>query len=35
MFDQSKPFPEMLALIRGIKEKYGIKIAVLTMKEVN
>ncbi len=29
MFDQSKPFPEMLALIRGIKEKYGIKIAVV------
>ena len=30
MFDQSKPFPEMLALIRGIKEKYGIKIAVVS-----
>ena len=29
MFAQSKPFPEMLALIRGIKEKYGIKIAVI------
>jgi len=29
MFDQSKPIPEMLALIRGIKEKYGIKIAVV------
>lgn len=30
MFDQSKPFPEMLKLIRGIKEKYGIKIAVVS-----
>ena len=30
MFDQSQPFPEMLALIRGIKEKYGIKIAVVS-----
>lgn len=29
MFEQSEPFPEMLALIRGIKEKYGIKIAVV------
>jgi putative hydrolase of the HAD superfamily len=29
MFDQSLPFPEMLGLIRGIKEKYGIKIAVV------
>ncbi len=30
MFNQSKPYPEMLALIRGIKEKYGIKIAVVS-----
>jgi len=30
MFEQSRPFPEMLALIRGIKEKYGIKIAVVS-----
>jgi putative hydrolase of the HAD superfamily len=30
MFDQSKPFPDMLKLIRGIKEKYGIKIAVVS-----
>src|SRR5664279_210219 len=30
MFDQSRPFPEMLALFRGIKEKYGIKIAVVS-----
>jgi len=29
MFSQSKPFPEMLKLIRDIKEKYGIKIAVV------
>jgi len=29
MFDQSQPFPEMLSLIRKIKEKYGIKIAVV------
>jgi putative hydrolase of the HAD superfamily len=29
MFTQSKPFPEMLALIRNIKKKYGIKIAVV------
>lgn len=29
MFSQSKPFPQMLTLIRGIKEKYGIKIAVV------
>jgi putative hydrolase of the HAD superfamily len=30
MFDQSQPIPEMLDLIRGIKEKYGIKIAVVS-----
>jgi putative hydrolase of the HAD superfamily len=30
MFDQSQPIPEMLGLIRGIKEKYGIKIAVVS-----
>jgi len=30
MFEQSQPFPEMLSLIRGIKEKYGIKIAVVS-----
>jgi putative hydrolase of the HAD superfamily len=29
MFDQSNPFPEMLNLVRRIKEKYGIKIAVV------
>jgi putative hydrolase of the HAD superfamily len=30
MFDQSQPLPDMLALVRGIKEKYGIKIAVVS-----
>ena len=29
MFEQSQPYPEMLELIRGIKKKYGIKIAVV------
>jgi putative hydrolase of the HAD superfamily len=29
MFEQSQPYPEMLDLIRGIKKKYGIKIAVV------
>ena len=29
MFEQSQPFPEMLELIRDIKKKYGIKIAVV------
>jgi len=29
MFEQSQPFPEMLELIRDIKRKYGIKIAVV------
>ncbi len=29
MFAQSEPFPEMLLLIRAIKEKYNIKIAVV------
>lgn len=30
MYDQSKPFPEMLALIQNLKKKYGIKVAVLS-----
>jgi putative hydrolase of the HAD superfamily len=30
MFDQSQPYPDMLALVRGIKKKYGIKIAVVS-----
>jgi putative hydrolase of the HAD superfamily len=29
MFEQSQPYPEMLELIRGIKKKYRIKIAVV------
>lgn len=29
MFEQSQPYPEMLELMRGIKKKYGIKIAVV------
>jgi len=29
MFSQSQPYPEMLALIRAVKETYGIKIAVV------
>jgi putative hydrolase of the HAD superfamily len=29
MFAQSNPYPEMLSLIRAIKEKYNIKIAVV------
>jgi putative hydrolase of the HAD superfamily len=29
MFEQSQPYPEMLELIRDIKKKYGIKIAVV------
>ena len=30
MYDQSKPFPEMIALLQQIKNKYGIKIAVVS-----
>jgi putative hydrolase of the HAD superfamily len=30
MFEQSKPYPEMIGLIRKIKEKYGIKIVVVS-----
>jgi putative hydrolase of the HAD superfamily len=29
MFEQSQPFPDMLDLIRNIKKKYGVKIAVV------
>jgi putative hydrolase of the HAD superfamily len=29
MFEQSQPYPEMLNLMRGIKKKYRIKIAVV------
>ena len=30
MYDQSKPFPEMIALLQQIKNKYKIKIAVVS-----
>jgi len=30
MYDQSKPHPEMLALVKQLKIKYGLKIAVLS-----
>ena len=30
MFAQSKPFPEMIGLIRRLKSKYGLKIAVVS-----
>jgi putative hydrolase of the HAD superfamily len=30
MFAQSKPFPEMIELVRQLKSKYGLKIAVVS-----
>ena len=30
MFAQSKPYPEMIELIRGLKAKFGLKIAVVS-----
>lgn len=30
MFDQSKPFPQMIELVRRLKERYGLKIAVVS-----
>jgi putative hydrolase of the HAD superfamily len=30
MYDQSKPFPEMLALLLRLKKKYGFKVAVVS-----
>jgi len=30
MFAQSKPYPQMIALIRGLKAKYGLKVLVLS-----
>jgi putative hydrolase of the HAD superfamily len=30
MFAQSKPFPQMMALVRKLKTKYGLKIAVVS-----
>ncbi len=30
MFDQSQPFPDMLALMNSLKERYHLKIAVVS-----
>ena len=30
MYDQSKPFPDMLALLQQLKKKYGLQIAVVS-----
>lgn len=30
MFAQSQPFPDMLALVRGLKERFGLKVAVVS-----
>jgi putative hydrolase of the HAD superfamily len=30
MYDQSKPFPEMLSLVQNLKKKYKVKVAVLS-----
>ncbi|MCL4783374.1 MAG: HAD family phosphatase [Bryobacterales bacterium] len=30
MFEQSKPFPHMMELVRGLKARYGLKIAVVS-----
>jgi putative hydrolase of the HAD superfamily len=30
MYDQSKPFPEMITLMHQLKKKYGLKIAVVS-----
>ena len=30
MYDQSKPYPEMLKLVQDLKKKYGVKVAVLS-----
>ena len=30
MYDQSKPFPDMLALLSRLKKKYGFKVAVVS-----
>ena len=30
MFEQSKPFPKMIELVRNLKAKYGLKIGVLS-----
>ena len=30
MFDQSKPFPEMIDLVKQLKERYSLKVAVIS-----
>ncbi len=30
MFEQSRPYPEMISLIRTLKKKYGLKVAVVS-----
>jgi putative hydrolase of the HAD superfamily len=30
MYNQSRPFPEMLALVQQLKNKYGVKVAVVS-----
>ena len=30
MFDQSRPYQEMIDLIHGIKKKYGLKVAAVS-----
>jgi putative hydrolase of the HAD superfamily len=30
MFEQSKPFPEMIKLVRDLKARYGLKVAVVS-----
>lgn len=30
MFEQSRPYPEMIDLVRGLKARYGLKVAVLS-----
>lgn len=30
MFEQSRPYPDMIALVRGLKSRYGLKVAVVS-----
>ncbi len=30
MFEQSRPYPQMIGLVRGLKEKYGLKVIVVS-----
>ena len=30
IYEQSKPFPDMIALVRGLKRKYGLKVIVVS-----